>query len=106
MITIDILRSYRIGQYALFDLVLAFGGMYLAAPFLSKLFAKLGISIPQTNWLFLALPIGILVHMLIGSITPMTKNFLDPHGHYFLKLIMLVLVILGLRGIRKQKKIQ
>ncbi|MBU0546506.1 hypothetical protein KKA13_04625 [Patescibacteria group bacterium] len=74
--------------------------MYLLAPLLSKLFLKLRINIPKRNWLFLTLPIGVVVHLLVGKITPMTKYFLDIHGHYILKIIILGLFFLGLRGIK------
>ncbi|PIR74625.1 MAG: hypothetical protein COU35_01560 [Candidatus Magasanikbacteria bacterium CG10_big_fil_rev_8_21_14_0_10_47_10] len=74
--------------------------MYLLAPLLSKLFLKLGLDIPKHNWLYLTLPIGILAHILVGTITPMTRNLLDLHGHYILKIVIIALVILGLRGVK------
>lgn len=98
--TIEYLRSFRLGEYAIFDLTISFLGMYLLAPWLSKLFYKIGVVIPKENWLFLTLPIGILIHLLIGKSTLMTRNFLEPQGSYGLKLFILVLVILGLRGTR------
>ncbi|MBU0597351.1 hypothetical protein KJ641_04515 [Patescibacteria group bacterium] len=78
--------------------------MYLLAPLLSKLFLKLRLNIPKHNWLFLALPIGILTHMLVGNITPMTRDFLDLGSGYILKIIILLLLIRGLRGIKIVKK--
>jgi len=99
MISLDFLRQFRIGQYALFDLGVSFLGIYLLSPLLSKLFLKLRVVIPKRNWLFLTLPLGILVHLLFGKITPMTANFLDLHGHYLLKGIIIVLCVFGVRGI-------
>ncbi|MBU0667567.1 hypothetical protein KJ951_04630 [Patescibacteria group bacterium] len=78
--------------------------MYLLSPLLSKLFLKFGISIPKTNWLFLTVPIGILAHLLVGTITPMTANFLDPSGHYILKIIILISLFFGIKGIKIVKK--
>ncbi len=104
MTTIEFLRQFRLGGYAIFDLAVSFLGIYLLAPWLSKLFLKIRISVPKLNWLFLALPLSILVHLLVGKITPMTKNFLDIHGSYFLKIIILTLLIFGLRGIKIIKK--
>ncbi len=104
MPTLEFLRQFRIDQYAIFDLVVSFLGIYLLSPLLSKLFLKLGINIPKRNWLFLTLPIGILAHLLVGTITPMTANFLDINGHYILKIIILISLFLGIKGIKIVKK--
>ena len=104
MITLEYIRHFRIFEYAIFDLAVAFLGMYLLSPLLLKLFKKININIPKINWIFLTLPIGIIVHLLVGQITPMTKYFLDIHSHYVLKIIILLLFILGIRGIKIIKK--
>lgn len=101
MNTIDFLRQFRIGEYALFDLGVSFLGIYLLSPVLSKLFLKLRIKISKQSWLFFTLPLGILIHLLVGKITPMTKNFIDPHGHYLLKILILGLLILGIKDIKR-----
>jgi hypothetical protein len=100
MNAIEFLRQYRLGGYAIFDFVVAFVGIYLIAPWLSKIFLKIGIDIPKLNWLFLTLPIGIITHLLIGKMTPLTAAFVDIHGHYILKIVIIGLLILGLKGIR------
>lgn len=100
MIPIQFLRQFRLGEYAIFDLLAAFLGIYLLSPFLSKLLLKIKVKVPRQNWLFLTLPLGILAHLLARNITPMTKNFFDLSGHYFLKLLIIVLLWLGLRGIK------
>ena len=97
---IEYLRHFRIGGYAIFDFAVAFIGIYLLSSFLSKMFLKIGVDIPRLNWLFLTLPIGILVHLLIGKMTPMTLGFIDMHGHYILKIVIICLVILGIKGIK------
>ena len=104
MISIEFLRHFRVEGYAIFDFVVAFGGIYLASSLLSKLFLKIRIDIPRRNWIFLTLPIGIATHLLLGKMTPMTKNFLDIHGHWVLKIIILGLLIFGLRGIKIVRK--
>jgi hypothetical protein len=101
---IDFLRQFRLGGFAVFDFAAAFLGIFLIAPFLSKIFKKLGLKIPRRSWVFLTLPIGIMVHILIGKITPMTKEFLDSSGHYLLKVIIAVLFILGLVSIKRIRK--
>ncbi len=104
MTTIEFLRQFRFGDYAFFDLIVSFLGMYLLSPFLSKIFLKIKIDIPKINWIFLTLPIGLLVHILTGNMTSMTKNFVNIQDHYILKVLILVLVVLGLRGIKILKK--
>lgn len=104
MTTIEFLRQFRLGGYAIFDFAASFLGIWLLSPLLTKLFLKIRIKIPKINWVFLTLPIGIIVHLLVGTITPLTKNFLDLGGYYILKIIILLLLFFGLRGIRIIKK--
>jgi hypothetical protein len=105
MITIDFLRQFRIGGFAIFDLSTAFLGILLLSPVLSWIFRKVGLEIPKKSWIFWTLPIGILTHLLIGRKTPMTVEFFDPSGHYVLKAAIVGLLILGTRGIRRTKNI-
>ncbi|MFZ2192877.1 MAG: hypothetical protein WAV31_01420 [Candidatus Moraniibacteriota bacterium] len=104
MIPIEFLRQFRLGDYAIFDFAVAFLGIYLLSSLLSKIFRKINIEIPRKNWLFLTLPIGIASHLLFGNNTPMTRDFIDLHGHYILKLVIIILFILGIRGIKIIKK--
>lgn len=108
MTTIELLRQFHLGEYAIFDLATAFIGILILSPLLSWLFRKIRINVPILSWIFLTLPIGIIAHLLIGRITPMTRYFIDLHGHYILKIFILALLVLGLKGIKmvnkKQKK--
>ncbi len=102
MTTLEFLRSFHFFGYAIFDLILSFIGMYLISGRLSKLFLKINIIVPKMNWVYLTLPIGILVHILVGTYTPMVKDFLNLNSHYMLKLVILVFLFLGLGGIRRK----
>ena len=106
MILIEFLRQFRFDEYAIFDFAVAFLGIYLLSPLLSRIFLKFRIDIPKQNWLFLTLPISIFVHLLIGNITPMTRDFIDINSHYFLKILILILLIFGIKGIKIIKKDQ
>ena len=104
MNTIEFLRQFRLGEYAIFDLLVAFLGIYLIAPLLSKIFRKLRIEIPKKSWLFLTLPISIIIHLLVGNITAMTKNFININDHYLLKILILGLLFWGVKDIKIIKK--
>jgi len=104
MTTIELLRLYRFGDYALFDLFLAFLGMYLIAPLLSRIFRFIKLEIPKMNWVFLTLPIGVVLHILTKANTNMTKNFFDLNSHYLIKVMVLISLILGFTGINRIEK--
>jgi len=104
MIPIEFLRQFRFTGYAIFDIVVVLLGMYLLSPLLSKIFLKIRINIPKRNWIFLALPIGIITHFIIGNITPMTGDFIDIHSHYILKILIIGLLIFGIKDIKIVKK--
>ncbi len=101
MNTIDYLRTFRLGGYAIFDFIASFLGMFLVAPLLSWLCKKAGIIVPKQNWIILTLPISILVHILFGTMTPLTKQFLDPNGHYIVKIIIITCCIFGALGLKR-----
>lgn len=101
MFSIEYLRSFRIGEYAIFDIAVSFLGIYLLSPLLTKLFLKVKLDIPTSSWLYLTLPLSIIVHLLVGNMTKMTANFVNLQGNYLLKLSILTLLFLGLKGIRK-----
>ena len=105
MFSIEFLRQFRLGEYAIFDFLVSFFGIFLLSPLLSKFFLKIRISVPVQSWLFLTLPLSILVHWMFGTMTPMTRYFLDLSGHYGLKAIMLILLLLGLKGVKIVKKV-
>ncbi|TAK95370.1 hypothetical protein EPO05_04415 [Patescibacteria group bacterium] len=101
MSTIEFLRQFRIGSFAIFDLATAFVGMWLISPLLSRLFRKLGLEIPRSSWLLWTVPIGIAVHLLIGRVTPLTRDFLDWQGHYLAKIVVVGLLIWGIMGVKR-----
>lgn len=102
--TIEYLRSFRITNYAIFDLAVSFLGIYLLSPLLTKIFLKLNINTSTLSWLLLTLPLSILIHILVGNYTKMTQDFLDPSGHYYIKIFILTLLILGLKSVKLIKQ--
>ncbi|MDP3883076.1 MAG: hypothetical protein Q8Q48_03395 [Candidatus Staskawiczbacteria bacterium] len=102
---LDFLRQFKIGPFAIFDTALAYVGIFFVAPLLTKLFSKLQLRISRNAWLWLTLPIAVIFHIAFRQNTPFTKMFLDPHGFYGAKIILLFMLYMGLRNIRIIKKI-
>jgi hypothetical protein len=92
LITIEYLRSFRIGQFAIFDFAISYLGVYLLSPLLVK---YLGLT--KIRWLYLVLPLSILFHVLVGKYTPLTQLALDPRGGYIFKAILIAMVYLAFR---------
>jgi hypothetical protein len=99
---IDYLRQFRVAGYALFDFTAGFLGMFLLAPLLSRAAGKAGVLIPKRSWVIWMLPISVLVHVLVGRYTPLTKDFLDPRGHYLVKAAVSGCCLLGAWGIKRR----
>lgn len=100
MITIEYMRSFKLGPYAIFDLTVSVVAVYMLAPLLSRVFRLVHLDIPQISWLFFTLPISVMVHILVGQDTALTKFFLDPTDYFFLKFFIIGLLILGIKGIK------
>jgi hypothetical protein len=68
--------------------------MYFLAPYLSKLFAMIGVTVNREQWLWLTLPIALVTHLIFKSNTPFTKMFLDLHGGYIAKMVIIFMVLM------------
>lgn len=97
---IGVLRQLRIGPFTIFDTLLAYVGIYFIAPLLSKLFAKINISISRSSWLWLTLPISVIFHLIFNQNTPFIKMVLNPSGDYLAKIVLLFMLYMGLKGVR------
>ncbi len=102
---IDILRQYRIGPFTIFDTAAAYIGIFLVAPILTRLFSKIHLSISRTAWLWLTLPISVVVHFILHQNTPFMKMLLDPNDSYIAKIILIFMLFMGIRQIKIQKSI-
>ena len=99
MFSIEYLRTFRLGEYAIFDIASAFLGVFLLSPLLTRIFRLVNLEIPLVSWMLLTLPLGLLTHIIIGKETLMTKYLLDPSSHYLLKICIFGLLISGLKNI-------
>jgi hypothetical protein len=102
MNTITYLRQFRIGGIAIFDLIASYIGIYFLTPFLSKIAKKLGLDIGRKEWLWLTIPIGVIIHLLARQQTALNEMLLNS-GNYPLKIVLIFMIYIGLRGIRRIK---
>ncbi len=91
---ITFLRSFRIGPFAIFDFAISYIAMYFLAPYLSKLFALIGIHVNTEQWLWLTLPIALFFHVVFSINTPLTKMFLDSSGGITAKLVVVFMLLM------------
>ncbi|NCS97911.1 MAG: hypothetical protein GW762_04960 [Candidatus Pacebacteria bacterium] len=104
MITIEYLRSFRVGEFAIFDFVVSFIGIFLLSPLLSKLARFFRLNIPLKSWMFFTIPFSVLAHILVGNITPLTEAFIRLDGGIFVKVFVVTLFVLGARSVSTRKK--
>jgi hypothetical protein len=97
------LRQFKLGSFAIFDLVLAYLGIYLLAPTLSKIMRLLKLEIPRSTWIWLTLPIGVLFHLIFAQNTPLNAMLFDPSGNYLVKVVIVLMTIIGIAQVKRIK---
>lgn len=103
MISIAFLRQFRIGQFTIFDTLLAYIGVLILSPMLTWLVLRLHIKIPMISWLWFTLPLSVIFHIIFRQSTPVIKILEDPKNvqFYFTIIILLFMIYMGVRKIRK-----
>ena len=96
-LSIEFLRSFRVFQIAIFDLVISYLGIYLISPLIINFSKKIKIKTNKAQLLYLTLPASIIVHLLVGQETTLTKMFLDPSNYYLTKIIILSMIYMAFR---------
>ena len=81
------LRSYRIGQFAIFDFATAFAAAYWGHHYLRM---------SRERALWLTIPAGIIVHKLMKIDTPLNRMVDGPDANPCVQMIVLLMVIQGL----------
>lgn len=98
---LSLLRQYKIGPFAIFDVVLSYIGVWLLAPLLSKLLRRLHLQVPRSAWLWLTLPVAVLFHFVFNQHTPLMKMLVDPPRSYIVIAVLLIMIFMGVKDIRK-----
>ena len=84
---IEKLRSFRVGQFAIFDFAVTFTAAYYGHNLLR---------ISRERALWLAIPTGILVHKLLKIDTPLNRLVDGPDANPCVQMIVLIMIIQGL----------
>ncbi len=99
---ITLLRQPKIGSLAIFDLIITYLGIFLISPLLTKLFSILHLNISRSSWLWLTLPISVIVHLIFNQKTALVKILSNPlkFEFYLAIIILLFMSYMGLKSIR------
>jgi len=96
---ITYLRQFKVGPFAIFDIVASYLGIYLLAPLLSRLLLLIGLKADRSTWMWLTLPLAILFHLIFKQNTPLSKMVLDPTGNWLVKIVILFMLVMGISKI-------
>lgn len=101
MFSIEYLRQFKIGPFAIFDTVSAYLGILLLAPLLTWLFSKVNLKIPVVSWLWFTMTLSVIFHILFNQSTPVIKILSNPNSFqfYITTLILLIMFYMGFRKI-------
>lgn len=103
MLLQDLRAEYRIGPFSAVDTLGALFIAYLIAPLLSAAVRRLGFEVPRSSWLWLTVPVAVVVHLFTRPDTALTKMILDPSGNYLAKGVLLLMILTGFRGMKRVK---
>ncbi|GEM_PF-720223 len=102
---ITLLRQYRIGPFTIFDTALAYAGILILSPLLTKLFFLVRIKIPLTSWLWLTMPLSVIFHIIFRQDTPLIRILFNSDEFYIAAVVLLFMTYMGLRGIRRVQRV-
>jgi len=103
MISLEYVRPFRMGPFAIFDTVTAFLGILILSPLLTWLAAQLHLKISTRAWLWFTLPLAVIFHVIFQQSTPLMKILSNP-GHVEFYIAISILVAMTYMGLRKIKK--
>ena len=101
MFSIEYLRQFKVGPFAIFDTISAYLGVFLFAPFLVKLASKINLKVPVVSWIWLTVPLSVVFHILFKQSTPVIKILSNPNlpQFYVALLVLLIMIYMGFRKI-------
>lgn len=82
------MREVKINDYAVFDLVISYFAAYLLS-------FPLAPYITRKRLFYLVIPVSIITHTIFGVHTPLTDQFWNPDGFYFIKIVAVYMLLKG-----------
>lgn len=104
MFSIEYLRQFRIGPFAIFDIISSYLGILILSPILSWVASRMNLKISTITWLWFTLPLAVIFHIIFRQSTPMMK-MLTNLGNYQFYIAILILIAMTYMGFRKIHKI-
>lgn len=98
---IQFLRQFKIGPFAIFDIVISYVGIYILSPLLIKIFKLIRINTNLSTWMWLTLPLSIVFHVIFNQNTPLTRMFLNTSDYWLVKSIIVIMFIFAFSSTRK-----
>lgn len=98
---VTMLREYRIGPFTIFDTVLAYLGILIVSPLLTKIFSLVRLKITLASWLWLTMPLSVLFHIIFRQDTPLMQILFNSDKFYIAWAVLLFMTYMGLRGIKR-----
>lgn len=103
MISLEHLRQFKIGPFAIFDTLLAYLGVLILSPVLNWLMSKLRVKVPIASWLWFTLPLSVVFHLIFNQDTPLMKILSNPSDFQFY-IAIFILISMTYMGFRKINK--
>lgn len=106
MVSLEYLRQFRIGPFAIFDTVASYVGAGILSPLLSWLASKVNITVPKVSWLWFTLPLAVVFHTIFRQPTPLMKILSYPENLQFYNAITMLLAMtyMGFKEIHKNSR--
>lgn len=101
MISLEVLREYRIGPFTIFDTVISYLGILILSPLFTWLAAKIHLNISIVSWLWLTIPLSVFFHLVSRQETPLMKILSDPSKYeFYIALVVIVfMTYMGLKNV-------
>lgn len=103
MVSLEYLRQFRIGPFAIFDTVTSYVAVLVLSPLLSWLASKVNIAVPKVSWLWFTLPLAVVFHIIFLQSTPLMKILANPENlqFYIAIIILFAMTYMGFKEIHK-----
>lgn len=93
MISLEHLRQFKIGPFAIFDIAVSYLSILILSPILNLLMSKLQVKVPLISWLCFTLPLSVIFHLIFHQSTPLMTILADPsHLQFYIAIFILLIM--------------